>query len=79
MKCVVLQILVICQIDRTKSLLLGMLDTARQEETLRTVWNYILRFKDYKYGGLRLLMLFRVDGRNFVMVRVVFGSVERVW
>lgn len=46
-----------------------MLDTARQEETLRSVWNYILRFKDYKYGGLRLLMLFRVDGRNFVMVR----------
>lgn len=44
---------------------------ARHEQTLRTVWNYVLRFKDYRYGGLRLFMLFRVDGRSFVMMAVV--------
>lgn len=35
------------------------------------MWNYVLRFKDYRYGGLRLFMLFRVDARNFVMMAVV--------
>lgn len=66
---IMLHVLRAMQIDQTKSILLDILDSARHEETLRTVGNYILRLKDYRYGGLRLMMLFRVNGRNFVMVR----------
>lgn len=65
----------VCQreADRTKRMLLAWLDSTRHEETLRAVWTYIVSLKDYKYGGMRVMMLFRVNGRNFVMVREWFG------